>query len=48
MEQLDQLKDNVLDSDQIDEVKDQFQPFIDKYVDFFMRLLRMIIFFISL
>ncbi len=48
MDQLDKLKDDVLDNEKVDEVKDQFQPFIDKYGDFFMRLLRLIIYFISL
>ncbi len=48
MDQLDKLNDDVLDNEKVDEVKDQFQPFIDKYGDFFMRLLRLIIYFISL
>lgn len=45
---LDKLKDDVLDNEKVDDVKDQFQPYIDKYGDFFLRLLRLIIYFISL
>ena len=48
MDQLNSLKDDVLENEKVDEIKDQFQPFIDKYGDFFMAILRFVIYCISL
>ena len=48
MDQIKDLTGNVLDSEQANEIKDEFQPLIDKYGDFFLRILRLVIYFISL
>ena len=48
MDQLDNLKNNVLDSEEADKAKDQVSSIWEKYGDLFMGFLRFFIYFLSL
>ncbi len=48
MDQLDKLKDDVLESEEAGEAMDEFKSFADKYGDFFMAILRFVIYCLTL